>query len=522
VSSPDEARLLERLLRDPGFRARFREDPAGAARDAGFTALADQLGAAAARSMETLELRESRSSFAGVLVAGIVEGVALFELAQHGLPQLAAEDALASDQPPRALDRPAVSAPVEPDDLAERPEIDDAEVDDAESDDPDTAEPDEEEPDEEERDEEEPDEEEPDEEEPDEEEPDERGPDIDDLTDDERDADGSDARDGADGDDEPEGDDSDDPDPQFDTSGVPDGYPGDSATRDETAAWMAHEASDRGLPAELPVMAALVESDMRNLPHGDADSVGFFQMRLGIWNTGEYAGYPERPELQLDWFLDNAEAVKARRLAGGLPVDDDHYGEWIADVERPAEQYRGRYQLQLDEARGLLKRAFPDGDGLGDVPDDAVSLHGGAGSRAKEALAAARTQLGRPYRWGGESPRTGFDCSGLVQWAYRKAGIDIPRVTDQQFEATGAVKVRRKDLLPGDLVFFGDATGYIHHVGMSLGGDRFIESPRTGLKVRISSLDEPYYANQYAGARRFDAVSNAARVMPVLRPDADG
>ena len=64
-------------------------------------------------------------------------------------------------------------------------------------------------------------------------------------------------------------------------------------------------------------MAALVESGLRNLDYGDADSVGFFQMRVSIWNQGELAGYPDRPELQLKWFLDHAEAVKAQRLARG-------------------------------------------------------------------------------------------------------------------------------------------------------------------------------------------------------------
>src|SRR6185503_12005349 len=144
------------------------------------------------------------------------------------------------------------------------------------------------------------------------------------------------------------------------------------------------------------------------------------------------------------------------------------------------------------------------GHGLDDtVPVDSGSA-ARAGPHAREAVAVARTFLGLPYRWGGSSPSTGFDCSGLVQWAYAKAGISIPRVTDQQILAPGATKVGRHHLLPGDLVFFRDSTGYVHHVGMSLGGDRFIESPRTGLKVRISSLDDPYYAEQFTGGRRFD------------------
>ena len=106
------------------------------------------------------------------------------------------------------------------------------------------------------------------------------------------------------------------------------------------------------------------------------------------------------------------------------------------------------------------------------------------------ALAEARKYLGTPYRWGGSTPKTGFDCSGLVQWAYAKAGIRIPRVTDQQILAANGTKVSRNHLLPGDLVFFRDPTGYVHHVGISLGGDKFLHAPHTGDVVKISSLKE--------------------------------
>jgi hypothetical protein len=110
-------------------------------------------------------------------------------------------------------------------------------------------------------------------------------------------------------------------------------------------------------------MASLVESGLRNLDSGDADSVGFFQMRTSIWDQGIYRGYQGRAALQLQWFLDHAEAVKGARVAAGQPIDDPNsYGEWIADVERPAEQYRGRYQLRLDEARALVDEARPGAD----------------------------------------------------------------------------------------------------------------------------------------------------------------
>lgn len=136
---------------------------------------------------------------------------------------------------------------------------------------------------------------------------------------------------------------------------------GDPA-RVAVAHWMASGAREAGLPGELPVMAALVESGLRNLPYGDADSVGLFQMRLGIWNQGPYAGYLARPELQLRWFVEHALAVRdARRAAGDASFGEDPqtWGEWIADIEQPFAAYRDRYALRLDEARALLALPAP-------------------------------------------------------------------------------------------------------------------------------------------------------------------
>lgn len=134
-------------------------------------------------------------------------------------------------------------------------------------------------------------------------------------------------------------------------------YPGDDASATDIATWMAFAAAQAGLPPELPVMASLVESNLRNLPAGDADSAGYFQMRLSIWDKGEYLGFASRPELQLRWFLDLAISFKSQRIASGLSTTDENtFGEWIADIERPPEEFRGRYQLRLEEARALIKR----------------------------------------------------------------------------------------------------------------------------------------------------------------------
>jgi hypothetical protein len=133
-------------------------------------------------------------------------------------------------------------------------------------------------------------------------------------------------------------------------------YPGDDALPEEIAHWMGAGAEAVGLPAELPIIAALTESGLKNLSYGEADGVGFFQMSVRVWNQGKYAGFPDVPDRQLTWFLDSAKAVRARmrqrdRDPSGRP---ELYGEWAAEVILPAPQYRGRYQAKLAEARRLL------------------------------------------------------------------------------------------------------------------------------------------------------------------------
>jgi hypothetical protein len=130
-------------------------------------------------------------------------------------------------------------------------------------------------------------------------------------------------------------------------------YPGDNAPPTQIARWMGTAAEAAGLPPELPVMTALVTSGLHNLNYGDRDSVGFFAMRLGVWNVGAYKGFAHNPAIQMKWFIDLADSVRRQRSVdpAGHP---ECYGDWAADVIRPAAQYRGRFQLRLQEARALL------------------------------------------------------------------------------------------------------------------------------------------------------------------------
>jgi peptidoglycan DL-endopeptidase CwlO len=107
----------------------------------------------------------------------------------------------------------------------------------------------------------------------------------------------------------------------------------------------------------------------------------------------------------------------------------------------------------------------------------------------------AMSQLGTAYVWAGSAPG-GFDCSGLVMWAYAQVGVSLPHSSYAQYGY--GVPVSRDQLQPGDLVFF-DGLG---HVGIYIGGDQFVHAPHTGDVVKISSLDESWYAATYVGARR--------------------
>jgi cell wall-associated NlpC family hydrolase len=116
------------------------------------------------------------------------------------------------------------------------------------------------------------------------------------------------------------------------------------------------------------------------------------------------------------------------------------------------------------------------------------STHGGAAD-------AALSVLGTPYVWAGSQPG-GFDCSGLVMWAFAQVGVSLPHSSYAQYGY--GVPVSRDQLQPGDLVFF-DGLG---HVGIYIGGDQFVHAPHTGDVVKISSLSEDWYASTYVGARR--------------------
>jgi len=111
----------------------------------------------------------------------------------------------------------------------------------------------------------------------------------------------------------------------------------------------------------------------------------------------------------------------------------------------------------------------------------------------ERAAAVALQQVGIPYRYGG-STTSGFDCSGLVQYSYGRAGKNVPRTTGQLWSATSAVQ--KNKLRPGDLLFF-SIDGKMSHVGMYVGGQRFVHAPSSGRSVSVANLNSAFYSSAF-------------------------
>lgn len=119
---------------------------------------------------------------------------------------------------------------------------------------------------------------------------------------------------------------------------------------------------------------------------------------------------------------------------------------------------------------------------------------------ANDVLFSALGLVGTPYRYGGNTPEGGFDCSGLVHYVFNTAaGVSLPRQSSAIAEID-APKVKRTQLIPGDLVFFGKRK--VNHIGIYVGEGRFVHAPNSGGTVRMDHLDGAYWDTRYLYARR--------------------
>jgi cell wall-associated NlpC family hydrolase len=131
------------------------------------------------------------------------------------------------------------------------------------------------------------------------------------------------------------------------------------------------------------------------------------------------------------------------------------------------------------------------------------------GEKASDLVVSAMGFLGVPYRYGGNSADTGFDCSGLVRAVFEQSvGKVLPRRADEQAAATQTID--RSELKPGDLVFFNTMRRAFSHVGIYVGDGKFIHAPRSGASVRVEDMRLSYWQTRFNGARRVPLVGGDA------------
>jgi cell wall-associated NlpC family hydrolase len=250
-------------------------------------------------------------------------------------------------------------------------------------------------------------------------------------------------------------------------------------TQQTTVAMIISIGKQRNLPAlawQIAIQAAMQESGLRNLPGGDRDSLGIFQMRPSQgWGS---AAQVTDPAYEVNKFYD---------VLGSVPNwKTQRPGDTAQDIERSA--FPLAYNAWEAMAAFLVQHvgqvADPTGCGAG-----TGTLVPAPTAAAGTAIAFALSQIGKPYRWGAVGPAM-YDCSGLMMKAYAAADIDLPRVSADQYHAGALLPVH--DAQPGDLMFLAynpDDPTTIHHVFMYLGNNQIVEAPFTGQSVRQVAIN---------------------------------
>ena len=251
---------------------------------------------------------------------------------------------------------------------------------------------------------------------------------------------------------------------------------------EQWVAWLAQAAAEFDIP--LAVLRAVLSVESGGNPgqlNAGTGATGLMQVRpeVAAAVTGTYGS-----DL-------NSPATNIRMAAEYLSRAYDQFGNW--DLAYAA--YSGA--INLDRSTP----AYRDPADFGDVARFREALtqqgyiHGSAPINGT-ALDWAFEALGTPYVWGGATLE-GFDCSGLIAWAYQQAGLTLPRSTSAQWDAT--TRITADQLQPGDLIFFG---ADFYHAGIYAGNGYMLHSPREGLTVEIVSLNEQYWIDNLFGYGR--------------------
>jgi cell wall-associated NlpC family hydrolase len=241
-------------------------------------------------------------------------------------------------------------------------------------------------------------------------------------------------------------------------------------------------AATCGLPWEVLAAVAKVESEFgRNMRTSSAGAIGYGQFLPSSWAAYGAGGNP--------YDYRDALPAMARYLCA-------HGG--AQDIRRALFAYnRANWYVDLVLSVAAQYRA--------PAPTTPTDITGDDGGNAlgSRVIALARAQIGRPYVWGGASPQTSFDCSGLAQWVYGQVGVRLPRTAQQQYGAT--TRVNREELQPGDLLFFTrtyPSRDPITHVGIYVGGGQMVNATTPGDTIREMPAFSGYWGAHYAGAGR--------------------
>ena len=190
-------------------------------------------------------------------------------------------------------------------------------------------------------------------------------------------------------------------------------------------------------------------------------------------------------------------AARRKEIEGRLAERRVLYDSIKDEIQKlEAEERARQHRLQAEAEQRLLAEQQAAAVAVGSVDVDPDGLGLAPPAVYAGVAGIAMQYLGIPYLWGGASPSTGFDCSGFIMYVYAQVGVSLPHNAAAQYGS--GVPVSRAELQPGDLVFF-DGLG---HNGIYIGGGQFVHSPHTGDVVKISSLDDSWYAATWVGARR--------------------